>query len=162
MGNNPLCEGDLVIDTNVLAHCLNEDFPSHSSAREVVYWMHDCSAKWVLDNTGKNRPDPHTSVLYKEYCDTLPLDSVPLLVLELCLETQRVEFSDRVAQEVKKTIARLVPRNSNDQKVLGASVGSSDRVLVSNDYDDFPVSVRKTVLKKLGVSIVSSGEFFTS
>ncbi|MGW1136387.1 hypothetical protein [Streptomyces zhihengii] len=113
---------------------------------------------WVLDDNGKDQPNPITSALYAEYHRTLPPQSLPLVVLAQYLTFGRVKFSDRPNESMRNLIAKLIPRNRLDRVVLGAAAGSSDRVLVSNDEDDFSSSVREEAEKRLGVHILCSDE----
>ncbi len=160
MKNLPtICSQDIVIDTCVLSHSCNPGAPLHESSFAIVQWMFaNQDVLWVLDDNGKDQPNPATSALYAEYHRTLPPQSLPLVVLAQYLAFGRVRFSDRPNESMRNLIAKLIPRNRIDRVVLGAAAGSNDKVLVSNDEDDFSSSVREGAEKRLGVQILCSDE----
>ncbi|OQQ25916.1 hypothetical protein A6410_18755 [Prescottella equi] len=118
----------------------------------------DSSVKLVLDDYGKSAPDTRTSLLFHEYHQTLPPQSLPLVMVTTLLQFQRVVFSTRPHQSVSKEINKLIPKNKKDRTVLGAASTSEDRILVTNDFDDFPTHIREQIAKKVGVSVVSTAE----
>lgn len=153
------CSVDIVLDTNVLSHADNPGSSHQVSAKSVLDWMRGCEVYWVLDDNGKSQPDPHTSQLYLEYRQTLPPMGAAIQLFASCLAAGRVRFAPRPAQAVRDKIRQLVPRNKKDQVILGATVGSTDKVLISNDERDFSSSVRRLALTQLGVTIHHSGDF---
>lgn len=150
------CTRDIVIDTNVLSHAGNSGVSEHGSSLKVVDWMRRASVIWVLDDQGKNAPDPQTSVLYKEYLDNLQPQSFALQVFMQCLTGQRVRFARRPGRADQEMLRKLIPKNNSDRAVLGAALGSLDRLLVSNDRSDFPDSVRKEVKRYWKVEVLAS------
>ncbi|WP_282858230.1 hypothetical protein [Pseudoclavibacter helvolus] len=151
-----ICPIDIILDTNVLSHADNPASPNQVSALQVVSWMRDTSALWVLDDNGKSAPDPWTSVLYLEYQETLPPQGASITLFLACLQSGRIKFSPRPNHVDRKAIEKLVPRNKRDRAVLGAAHGSESKILVSNDLSDFSEKVRKSALKELGVSVLHS------
>ncbi|MFF3963358.1 hypothetical protein ACFYZI_17525 [Streptomyces griseorubiginosus] len=131
----------------------------HVSALKFLQWLAaNPEVMWVLDDNGKKAPNVSTSTLYSEYHSTLPPQSFPLALLANFLTFGRVKFSARPDQGTRNKIRNLVPRNRMDQVVLGAAFGADDRLLVSNDEDDFSPDVREAVLADLGVLIICSFE----
>lgn len=124
----------------------------------LLDWMRTSETLWVLDDNGKSQPDPHTSQLFLEYRQTLSPLGASIQLFTACLSGGRVRFAPRPAQGVRDSIRKLVPRNKKDQVILGAAAGSTDKVLISNDEDDFSDAVRKKVRSQLGVSIVHSSD----
>lgn len=154
-----ICSDDFVIDTCVLAHSCQGSYPLHASSLALVEWiMGQSKAKWTLDDNGKKAPAVETSVLYAEYQATLPPQSLPLILLARYLQFGLVNFSSRPNQQIRNSVRDLIPRNKKDQVVLGATAGSVNKILVSNDEDDFPYDVRITAEAALGVTILSSDE----
>ncbi|TWS17833.1 type II toxin-antitoxin system VapC family toxin [Tsukamurella asaccharolytica] len=156
-----LCGHDIVLDTNVLSHAENSTFEHHDSAKCILEWMRGSSTLWVVDNTGKSKPDPKTSLLFAEYRATLQPMGAPLQLFTMCLLTGRVVFAERPNQANRSRIRKLIPRNNKDQAVLGAALDAEDQVLVSNDLDDFSPNVRDTIRKVLGVNVVHTQECST-
>ncbi|WP_457029468.1 hypothetical protein [Kitasatospora sp. P5_F3] len=154
-----ICATDFVIDTNVLAHSCRDDYPLYDSAFALVAWIAEQKgAAWVLDDNGKKAPAIETSTLYAEYLATLPPQSLPLILLARYMRFGMVGFSPRPDQKLREGIRLLIPRNKKDQVVLGAAAGSVDRVLFSNDEDDFSYDVRQEVAESIDVLILSSDE----
>lgn len=148
----------MVLDTNVLSYADNSQSDKHPDALNVVKFVHQSSLKWVLDDQGKAAPDPSTSLLYSEYLNTLAPQGYSLTVFYYLLQTARVSFAARPDRNDRQEIRKLVPKNTFDQAVLGAALGSADHVLVSDDYRDFPAPVRRAALKRWGVIILGSVE----
>lgn len=155
------CEGrDVTLDTNVLVHSKTPTSPYYVSAYEVLDWLRTCKSgtRWVLDDQGQSAPNPDTSVLYMEYRKHLPPQSLPMILLVHFLKASRIHWSARPDTSLRKSLRELVPGNKHDQAILGAAVGSTGRFLVSNDFNDFPASVRDRVRRELETAIVSSVE----
>lgn len=150
------CSNDVVLDTNVLSHADNPGSSYQASAKNVLDWMRSCEAYWVLDDNGKSQPDPHTSQLFLEYKQTLPPMGASIQLFTACLASGRVWFAPRPGRSVRDNIRQLVPRNKKDQVILGAAAGSKDKVLISNDENDFSNSARKKALSQMNVTILHS------
>lgn len=152
------CRHDVVLDTNVLAHANNPNISYQSGALAVLQWVAETTVRWVLDDQGKSAPDPNTSVMYAEYIRTLPPQGVSLALFIECLANGRVDFAPRPNRDIRQVLRSIIPRNTRDQAVLGAACGSSDRVLISNDFDDFNGAARRRVSQELGVTVLDSDE----
>lgn len=153
------CAVGVVIDTNVMAHAENSSNVNHLTAFAVVTWLRDhASMLLILDDQGKAKPDPSTSVLYSEYRSTLDPQGFALTLVTALLAGGRVDFAERPDRRTREAIAGLVPRNKPDRAVLGAACGCDDRTLVSNDYVDFPHEVREQCRTQFSVEIIDSDE----
>ena len=154
-----VCSRDVVIDTCVFAHSCQPESRFGRESVELLRWIreHD-EVQLALDNTGKDAPNLNTSVLYKEYRDTLPPQSAALVLFSALLASGRVVFSSRPPESDRRVIRSLVPKNKRDQAVLGAAVTSADHLLVSNDERDFNDEVRTRAQRSLRVRIVRSDE----
>jgi hypothetical protein len=151
------CVDDVVIDTNALGHAEQPLVAFHPSALKFLQWMSVTEqVKWILDDNGKSAPDLKTSVLASEYYETLSPQGLPLTLFTACLAMGRVAFATRPTPSTRKIIRRLVPRNTNDQAVLGATTTCKDRVLISNDYNDFSDPVRVMCAQELGVEVMDT------
>ncbi|MBM4477216.1 hypothetical protein GS456_25460 [Rhodococcus hoagii] len=148
-----------VFDTCALAHAVNDANPyKESSLKMIESLLNDSSLKLVLDDNGKSAPDTQTSLLFHEYHQTLPPQSLPLIMVTTLLQFQRVTFSTRPKEAARKEIRKLIPKNKKDQTILGAASTSESKTLVTNDFDDFPTRVRDQISKTFGVSVISSME----
>ena len=152
------CKVDIVIDTNVLSYADNFQVAFEPTCLALLEWLADSNLAWVLDDNGKSAPDPMTSVLYAEYTSTLSPQGYALTLFTHFLITGRCSFVRRPDQATAQKIRRLVPKNARDRTILGAAVGSYDRILVSSDYADFPDAVRYEAARHLNVDIMDPGE----
>lgn len=152
------CTEDVVIDTNVLVHASNGALPQFGSSFEVVNWMMNCTAILVLDDLGKLKPDPSTSRLYCEYKQHVPRGSIGEQLLIRLLSSSRVKFVERPDRQISSRVRQICPRNKGDQAVLGAAAMSEDKVLVSNDWNDFDTAARDKAAKGLAVTCLDSDE----
>ena len=150
------CATDLVIDTNILVHASNGNGPYHKSSIQIVDWLRDSDVSIVLDDTGKAKPDPSTSVLYSEYRRHLTPTTLGWIVVSHLMRTGRASFVARPNQAAKKSIEQILPRNKQDRAVLGAAHSSVDKLLLTNDWDDFDQAARKACRKDLRVSVLDS------
>lgn len=154
-----ICSSDIVVDTDVLCHSCNPGVPQHSASLSVVEWLEESeTVRWVLDDQGKAQPELSTSVLASQYQATLPPQSFAMVVFMHFLASGRIAFSDRPSRRDRERIQRLVPRNKTDQAVMGAALGSVDKVLISNDTDDFSPEVRSDAKATLGILILEAIE----
>jgi hypothetical protein len=150
---------DIAVDTCVLAHACQARFVYAESAVALLDRIRVREdLMWVLDDNGKAAPAVETSLLWAEYNQTLGPQSFPLILVASLLRSGRVFFARRPGQSLRGSIRRLVPGNQRDQVVLGAAAGSSDKVLATNDFDDFPDSVRAEIRSQLGIAIQASYE----
>lgn len=149
---------DIVIDTNVMSHSANPNCVDFPSALAVIEWLRNSSISLVFDDLGKNKPDPSTSLLYTEYRNTLPIGSAAMVLVMTMLQQGRVTFSSRPARTQAEKINGMLPKNKKDRAVLGAALGSVDKVLVTNDWSDFSQKVRSRCLKEFSVHVLSSRE----
>lgn len=153
------CPRDVSIDCNVLEHSSNTGVPQFESSVRVMMWVAESEKLlWVLDDQGKVAPDPSTSVLYSEYNRRLAPQSLAQATLVKYLQTGRVVFSRRPDSTTLNRLRKLVPKNKPDQAVLGAAIGALDKVLISNDWQDFTLSVRSEAEDTFGVTIMDSDE----
>lgn len=147
------CATDIVVDTNVLVHASNGSGDAAEQSLQVVNWLRSSRVSIVLDDTGKSKPDPDTSVLYSEYRKHLAPPTLGWIVVAHLMRTGRATFVKRPNQATKKTIEKILPRNKQDRAVLGAAHGSVDKHLLTNDRDDFDPAARKECDKKLQVFV---------
>ena len=153
------CGKSLVIDTNVLAHADNRSTAFHESALLLLNALREqAGITLTLDDQGNAAPDLSTSVLASEYRATLAPQGFGLTLFTALLVSGRVVFAARPDRSTRDAIRSLVTRNPSDRAVLGAAVGCSDKLLVTNDYDDFPTDVREEALAQLYVDVVDSAE----
>lgn len=153
------CTVDIVVDTNILEHSINSGLQQHSSALAVIAWLAaNASVYWVLDDQGKAAPDLSTSLLASEYFRRLAPQSLPLVVLTHYLQHGRVRFSGRPDHATQRALRRMLPRNSCDRAVIGAAIGAINKVLVSNDWQDFSETVRRAAAVDYGVTVIDSIE----
>lgn len=152
-----------MIDANVFAHALNPNVDFFDSALRVVHSLlqeHDLIL--ALDDTGRASPSEWTSNLYREYTECLPVPSLSTEVIRSLLNEGRVTFHLRPAREMWRRCQELAPRNRNDAIVLGIGVQANRREIVSNDYADFSVKVRRLAQKRIAVTISDSDQFSSS
>jgi len=162
MKTSERCTNDIVLDTNVLCHADNAASPQHLGSQALLWWMLGSRAKWVLDDQGKSQPNPLTSILYSEYRSSLAPQGFALNVFVRCLGTDRVTFARRPCHADQQAIRKLVPRKASDRAVLGAAIATMDRLLVSNDLDDFDENVRLAASSNWCVAIVEASELDSS
>lgn len=145
---------DVVVDTNVLAHSVNEASVEYADSLDFVIWLSEETNRfWALDDNGKSAPLLQTSLLWAEYQSTLSATSTTMLLFQQVVLAGRVCFAERPRDSQRRKIVELLPRNKKDRVVLGAATNSGSKWLVSNDYGDFTADVRIRCLNEFGVRI---------
>lgn len=152
------CQVDVVIDTNVFVHSQNPGDSHHESCVTILAWIRDAEVSLILDDQGKRKPNPETSLLYSEYMTHFTPQGLPRAVLAHLMINGRVHFVDRPGQHLRNAIRKICPSNVCDRAVLGAAAMSASKHLVSNDWADFGERARRSASKDLNVEILDSIE----
>jgi hypothetical protein len=153
-----LPNGDIVVDANVFAHACNPSESYFESALALVLTLADAATKLALDDTGKQSPDEWTSNLYREYSECIPPMSLSAAVVAALLSSGRATFYPRPNRELWRKCRAFASRNNNDAILLGIGVACSSHVIITNDYRDFPLTVRRAIARDLKVLLQDSDE----
>jgi hypothetical protein len=141
---------NVVVDANVLAHTQNPRETHHRDAVTFCEALDACSTELFVD-TGQK--------IAQEYLTNLSPGSVGFATLANLAAAGRLkEISDTVPRNDHQRIFKLVPGNARDRTYVRVAYNTSERVLTSNDLDDFDPRTRKGLLSAVGVTVLLCGQ----
>jgi hypothetical protein len=150
---------DIVIDTNVLVHASNQAIPFHAAALLLVSVLNDSSTSLCVDEGFHVAEALNQSLIGGEYNQHLIIGMIGYAIVATLANTGRLkQVPRRVPRATAKTVQRLVPRNPRDRTFIHVTINSTEHILVSHDFDDFPGGVRKDLQRQVGVSVIIAEE----
>ena len=149
---------DVVIDTNVLLHAGNPNEMYHSSSKQFLIQLLGHTTKLCVDSGFSSDSAKNRSTIGGEYLANLTPGSLGFAVVVKLVQEMRVkQVKRRPGRGDCKKIDQMI-RNKKDRTFLGVACNSSEKVLVSHDFEDFQTKKRRTIKKTLSVSIVEACE----
>jgi hypothetical protein len=114
------------------------------------------TTKLAIDEGFSVESAANKSLIGAEYLEKLVPGTLPSQVLIALANTGRVTtFKSSLQPQLAKKLNQLVA-NKRDRTFVKVCVNSVGKVLVSHDYEDFPVSKRGTISRSFGISIVDA------
>ena len=149
---------DIVVDTNVFAHCSNAIEPRAEAALEFIRKLLAGSEKLCVDPGFHMNEALNKSIIGHEYLTHLPFGTLgAAAVAALAGSLRVVELPRRPSTRgIKKKVDQLVKDKGGDRTFVGVASNSTERVFVSHDYADFSTNVRKALLKEVNVCVISA------
>jgi hypothetical protein len=155
---------DIVIDTNVLVHTNNKNNHFNKSAVETLTIIHDLDLSICVDDVFNIDESKNTSIIGHEYIKHVRQGTLAYaFLLDRILKRKIVQIVKKDYKEVKQKLNRkIMHREMNkphDIAFVIAAYGSNDKLLISNDCDDFTDNIRRYVADSFSVSIHDSAEY---
>jgi len=149
---------DIVIDTNVLVHAQNPSVERFVESRNLLNMLLACATMLCVDEGFNFNQTENRSFIGLEYLKHLTPGSVSFqFVVSLASNGRIKRLPKNAVQQSKKIINQLI-RKQSDRIFLSVACNSSDKTLISHDYEDFQIQKRKTLKQKLGVIILAANE----
>ena len=157
---------DIVIDTNVLLHTNNKENKYYLSANETLKLVIQRDLSLCVDVffslTGSN-----TSIIGTEYIQHIRTGTIAYaFLLDRLVKGKYVQVNIKKYKNVKLGLTKMIKKgeikNRHDLAFVIVAYGSHDKMLVSNDYDDFNKENRKYISQTFQVSIIDSDEYAIS
>ena len=147
---------DVVVDTNVLMHAQNPNESRFSDARQLIERMLECTTLLCVDRGFDINPARNQSKIGAEYLDKLQPGSLGFALVVSLVAAFRLKQIDRLPpRDVSRAINQVI-RNRRDRTFVGVSYNSTERMLVSHDYQDFQPAKRALIRQNLGVRVVDA------
>ena len=147
---------DIVIDTNVLLHAQNPDELRFSDARQLIEQMLACTTSLCIDRGFDISPGQNQSKIGAEYLEKLQPGSLGFVLIVSLVESFRLKQINRLPpRDISRAINQLI-RKPRDRTFLGVSYNSTERLLVSHDYQDFQQAKRVSIRRDLGVNVIDA------
>lgn len=158
---------DIVVDTNVLVHTNNTNTHYNKSAIETLKYIQRYNIQICVDDVFDIDESKNTSVIGHEYIKHIRSGTFAYaFLLERIFARKIVQIRKKEFGGVKRKLNRKVINkemtNTHDITFVIVTYGSSSKLLISNDYDDFNEVIRKYVLNEFSVSILDSDEYMLS
>ncbi len=149
---------DIVIDTNVFAHASNPESGFFICSSSLLEAIESSDVVLAVDEFFFEIEAENTSGIYSEYIANLNGCDLAQSVLATLIDHRRIKsLSTTVSNQHRAIINQGVP-DPTDRKFLKVTTNSIEKVLVSNDINDFKPKFRKLSEKRLGVKIDTSTE----
>ncbi|MCL1928989.1 MAG: hypothetical protein FWG07_09410 [Treponema sp.] len=158
---------DIVIDTNVLLHSNNRNDVHYHSANETLKLVLHNDLFLCVDDIFDIDKTKNTSIIGHEYnTHVIPGTSAICFILDRVTKRKIRPIITKNYKNVKLKLSKMIKKgevkNRHDVTFVIVAYGSQDKMLVSNDYDDFNKENRKYISNKFQVSILDSDEYAAS
>ena len=148
---------DLVVDTKVFVHASNPGQRHHSSSVEFLRELRNCGTVLRIDPTMRGGRKA-ASLIMKEYAKHIRPTMMAYHVLCQLASTGRlVPVGGMPDLRTRRAVCRLVS-NTRDRTFLLVSIVSGERTLTSHDYEDFPITKRKTIKARFSTIVEAADE----
>lgn len=151
--------GDIVVDTNVLLHATNPSAGQYfTDSIDFLKRLAESDLNLCVDegfslDTSKNR-----SMIGHEYLKHLqPASTSYQLLMQLALSSRISLVPSKVDRRISKIVTQVI-RKKSDRVYLKVACNSENSTLTSHDFEDFSKDKRKSLKKKIGVTIACANE----
>jgi len=159
---------DIVIDTNVLLHSHNKKNNYYKSANETLELIRQSDLYLCVDDIFSiDEVAKNTSIIGHEYIKHIRNGTVAYaFLLDRLYKGKIRQIIKDHFKMVKLDLSRMIKkgemRNPYDIAFVITAYGSQDKLLISNDNDDFNSKNRKYIQKRFQVTILDSDEYTTN
>jgi len=155
---------DIVIDTNVLLHTHNKKNKYYQSANDTLKLVLKRDLYLCIDDVFNVEEAKNTSTIGSEYYNKIRTGTFAYaFLMDRLLKGKYIQIIKKNYKQVKLDLNKMIKRgeikNHHDIAFVITAYGSQDKLLVSNDYDDFNNENRKYIQKRFQVSILNSVEY---
>ncbi len=149
---------EIVVDTNVLAHCHNESEPRCVDALEFLEALLASEAALCADEGFSTTESDNRSLIGSEYLELLPFGSPGLNAVQFLASNDRLRFyPKRPSQAISRRVQQLL-RNKKDRVFLGVAWHCESRILASHDFLDFSDEKRRTISSDLDIEVLTAAD----
>ena len=153
---------DIVIDTNVLVHASNISCNCYALSLKLLEDILNSKSNICVDDgfdldAGENR-----SQIGYEYEKLLKKRNgeFPSQFLAKMFASQRIKEVPKNAEQRQKKIIEQKIKNTKDRIFVNVTCNSNEKILASNDNEDFKKQKRNLLKSKLKINIFCSGKFY--
>lgn len=143
---------DFVIDTNVLVHASNCDYVNQVDCINIIDRLMKSNESICLDINGAMRLE------YDRHLKPGMIGHTLLLLLSNP-QNLRIRFIDRdIPAQINRKINQTGIKTA-DRIFVRIAYKSTDKVLVTQEYEDFVQKIRDYFLDEIDVAVIEAGEF---
>lgn len=145
---------DLVIDTNVLLHASDPDNPNFVCAKGFLETLLSVSSVLRVEKGFSSDRARNRSYIMGEYLDFLRAGTLGMAVIQTLAAKERIKGVERTVDEREAKKVRQKVYDKTDRIFVKVALNTDERVLVSHDFMHFPLHVRSSLKRDIGVSII--------
>jgi hypothetical protein len=149
---------DLVVDTNVLVHAENPGEERCNDSRNFLWALYGAEALVCVDKGFSLDDAQNRSFIGREYLDNVPYGSLAFAVVRELAQLNRIRFLEKRAPQPEQQRIEQMIYKTTDRVFLAVACNSVSRVLVSHDFEDFPLQRRSQISSELDVDILEACE----
>jgi len=155
---------DVTIDTNVLVHTGNKSTHFYSSAIKTLEIVKTRDLSICVDDVFSLDGAKNTSVIGHEYIQHVRQGTFAyMFLLDRLTKNKVVQITKKNYKNVKQAFNKKIMTGEmnkpHDIAYVITAYGSDNKLLISNDHDDFNDAIREYVLNKFSVTILDSDEY---
>ncbi|MBK9175848.1 MAG: hypothetical protein IPM46_05810 [Flavobacteriales bacterium] len=152
---------ELVIDANVLEHANNTAEARQASSINLIEHLLASDELMFLDEGFNVTEASNRSTIWSEYMARLAPGMLGRdLIITLATSGRVREHTKGVSTNVRRTIEKSV-RKTKDRLYLKVASKTSDRILVSHDFEDFSKEKRKFFKKEIEVHVLEASDYLS-
>ena len=149
---------EVVIDTNVYVHSHNRSNAFHCTSLSVLTSLLSSNIHICVDDVFDVDSSKNTSIIGHEYIKHIRSGTYGYFVLITLIKERRIkQIQKSNYKNIKRDFRKLIS-NSHDLALLVTTFASTDKYLISNDFNDFTCNIRHLFPKRFGIIIVSSDQ----
>jgi hypothetical protein len=149
---------DLVVDTNVFVHAENTGVDYHASAKTLLKFLLNSEHRLGLDEGFSLDSSKNTSIIASEYLTHVRAGMLAYSLLLVVTSQNRINpIPKKLITQNKQKVKRYV-RNKVDRVFLSVAIGTENKALISNDFEDFNHKKRLSLFALFGATIKCSND----
>lgn len=149
---------DIVIDTNVFLHAVNNIEPRQQSCILMLNLLNDGTTQLCVDEGFSLEESKNRSHIGQEYITHLRAGSIGYALVGHLARSGRVSILPR---RVPATVSRHITtqiRKGPDRTYVYVAYNSMGKTFASHDFNDIPTTVRTRIQRAIAVRIVDAAE----
>lgn len=147
---------EIVVDTNVFMHASNTICEYSSSAVDLMAQLIESKVLLCVDDIFDSNEALNTSHIASEYFRFLVPGSIGHTTLLAIISNGRVKsYCKKDFTSQKRRITKMI-RDKTDVVFICIAYASSDKTLISNDFEDMVKKKRKVIYKDFNVNTITS------
>jgi predicted nucleic acid-binding protein len=155
---------DIVIDTNVLLHAENKAIHYCRSAFRTLELVLKADLCLCVDDVFSMDSFRNTSVIGHEYIQYIRTGTFAYaFLLDRLIKGKYKQIFKNEHKKIKLLLNKKVKNgeihNRHDLAFVITAYGSQNKMLISNDYDDFNDRIREYILNSFLINILDSDEY---
>lgn len=153
----------VVVDTNIFVHANDENVHCHDACINVLtHLLHSDDDYINVDiNFDFTQEARNNSPIGEEYWEHIPNGGIGEAMILQAIEDERIEFLDEPHWHIDKKIRVNYPKMKiPDRFFLKITYKSVNKILISEDFEDFSMKRRGEIKGLLGVRVLQSYDIF--